>query len=76
MRFPGSASSWDDFVEGFKNRRLEEEYPYLWLDATFPKVREEGRVCSMALVIAVEVNQSGEREVLGLDVGMSEDGAF
>jgi putative transposase len=66
----------DDFVKEFKNRRLEGEYPYLWLDATFPKIREGGRVCSMALVIAVGVNQSGEREVLGFDVGMSEDGAF
>lgn len=66
----------DEFVEEFKNRRLEGEYPYLWLDATFPKVREGGRVCSMALVIAVGVNQQGEREILGFDVGMSEDGAF
>ncbi|HHW49341.1 MAG TPA: IS256 family transposase [Clostridiaceae bacterium] len=66
----------DDFVEEFKNRRLEGEYPYLWLDATFSKVREGGRVCSMALVIAVGVNQSGGREILGYDVGMSEDGAF
>jgi len=53
----------DEFVEEFKNRRLEGEYPYLWLDATFPKVREGGRVCSMALVIAVGVNQQGEREI-------------
>jgi len=59
----------DEFVEEFKNRRLEGEYPYLWLDATFPKVREGGRVCSMALVIAVGVNQQGEREILGFDVG-------
>jgi putative transposase len=66
----------DGFVTEFKNRILEGEYPYLWLDATFPKVREGGRVCSMALVIAVGVNQSGEREILGFDVGMSEDGAF
>jgi len=57
----------DEFVEEFKNRRLEGEYPYLWLDATFPKVREGGRVCSMALVIAVGVNQQGEREILGFD---------
>jgi putative transposase len=49
----------DNFVEGFKNRRLEGEYPYLWLDATFPKVREGGRVCNMALVTAIGVNQYG-----------------
>jgi len=66
----------DEFVEEFKNRRLEVEYPYLWLDATFPKVREGNKVCSMALVIALGVNQRGEREVLGFDVGMGEDGAF
>lgn len=66
----------DDFVEEFRNRKLESEYPYLWLDATFPKVREGGRVCNMALVIAVGVNKSGEREILGFDVGMSEDGEF
>lgn len=52
----------DDFVEEFRNRKLEGEYPYLWLDATFPKVREGGRVCSMALVIAVGVNKSGKEK--------------
>ena len=72
----GISKQLDGFVTEFKNRILEGEYPYLWLDATFPKVREGGRVCSMALVIAVGVNQSGEREILGFDVGMSEDGAF
>lgn len=51
-------------------------YPYLWLDATFVKVREGGRVVSVAVVIAIGVRASGEREVLGLDVGPSEDGAF
>jgi putative transposase len=72
----GISKQLDGFVTEFKNRILEGEYPYLWLDATFPKVREGGRVCSMALVIAIGVNQSGEREILGFDVGMSEDGAF
>src|ERR687894_831696 len=47
-----------------------------WLDATYLKVRRDGRVVSMAVVIAVAVRVTGEREVLGLDVGPSEDGAF
>lgn len=68
--------SLDEEVERFRNRRLEGEYPYLWLDATFVKVRDGGRVVSMAVVVAIAVRSSGEREVLGLDVGPSEDGAF
>ncbi len=66
----------DGEVERFRTRRLDGPYPYLWLDATFVKVRREGRVVSMAVVIAVGVRHTGEREVLGLDVGPSEDGAF
>jgi len=66
----------DAEVERFRTRRLEGPYPYLWLDATFLKVRQEGRVVSLAVVIAIAVRASGEREVLGLDVGPSEDGAF
>jgi len=66
----------DTEVERFRTRALAGPYPYLWLDATFPKVRQDGRVISMALVIAIGVNARGEREVLGLDAGPSEDGAF
>jgi putative transposase len=66
----------DEEVERFRQRRLEGAYPYLWLDATFVKVREGGRVVSMAIVLAIGVRSSGEREVLGLDVGPTEDGAF
>jgi putative transposase len=66
----------DEEVEHFRTRRLEGDYPYVWLDATFVKVRDQGRVVSMAVVIAVGVRASGEREVLGVDVGPSEDGAF
>jgi transposase-like protein len=66
----------DAEVERFRTRRLEGPYPYVWLDATFAKVREHGRVVSMAVVLAVGVRATGEREVLGLDVGPSEDGAF
>ncbi|WP_067929719.1 IS256 family transposase [Alicyclobacillus shizuokensis] len=66
----------DETVRQFKERPLEREYPYIWLDATFPKVREGGRVQSMAFVVAIGVTDTGEREVLGFDVGTSEDGAF
>jgi putative transposase len=66
----------DEVVQAFKNRPLEGEFPYVWLDATFPKVREGGRVQSMAFVIAIGVKATGEREVLGFDIGTSEDGSF
>lgn len=67
----------DEEVERFRNRPLEGPYPYIWLDATYLKARQDGRVVSTAVVIAVGVKgDSGEREVLGLDVGPSEDGAF
>jgi len=66
----------DEEVERFRNRPLTAPYPYLWLDATFVKVREAGRVVAQAVVVAVGVTASGVREVLGVDVGPSEDGAF
>jgi transposase-like protein len=67
----------DEEVERFRDRPLEGSYPYVWVDATYVKARQDGRVASTAVVIAVGVNaQTGEREVLGLDVGPSEDGAF
>jgi transposase-like protein len=67
----------DEEVERFRNRALEGSYPYVWVDATYVKARQDGRVASTAVVIAVGVKaQTGEREVLGLDVGPSEDGAF
>jgi transposase-like protein len=66
----------DKEVERFRTRNLEGPYPYIWLDGTFVKVRENGRVVSQAIVIAIAVTASGEREVLGMDVGPSESGAF
>src|ERR671931_122922 len=66
----------DSEVERFRQRKLEGSYPFVWLDATFVKVRHEHRVVSMAIVIAIGVNADGQREVLGLDVWPSEDGAF
>jgi putative transposase len=67
----------DEEVERFRTRPLEGPYPYVWIDATYVKARHDGRVVSVAVVVAVGVKgESGEREVLGLDVGPSEDGAF
>lgn len=66
----------DEEVARFRHRKLEGVYPYVWLDATFVKVRQDGHVVSMAVVIAVGVTAAGDREVLGLDVGPSEDGTF
>jgi putative transposase len=66
----------DQEVERFRTRRLEGPYPYCWLDATFVKVRQDGRIVNMAVVIAVGVNATGQREILGVDLGPSEDGAF
>jgi putative transposase len=66
----------DSVIGQFRTRRLDGPYPYLWLDATFVKARQDGKVVSVAVVIAVGVRASGEREVLGFDVGPSEDGAF
>jgi transposase-like protein len=67
----------DGEVERFRSRVLEGPYPYLWIDATYLKSRQDGRVASTAVVIAIGVKgDTGEREVLGLDVGPSEDGAF
>lgn len=66
----------DAEVERFRTRPLGAGYPYLWLDATFVKVRQDGRVVSQAVVVAVGVSAEGTREVLGVDIGPSEDGAF
>ena len=66
----------DAQVHAFRTRPLDDEYPYLMLDATFEKVRENGRVISMAVLIAVGVKRTGEREVLGVDVGPTEDLEF
>jgi putative transposase len=66
----------DAEVDQFRSRPLAGGYPYVWLDATYLKVRVDQRVVSQAVVIAIGVRASGEREGLGLDVGPSEDGAF
>ena len=66
----------DSEVEAFRARRIEGEHPYLWIDATYHKVRQDGRVQSMATVVAIGVTSDGERQVLGIDAGPSEDAAF
>ena len=66
----------DDKVNGFLDRSLEGDWPYLWLDATYVKVREAGRIVSVAVTVAVAVNDQGRREVLGMAIGASEAEAF
>ena len=64
----------DTEVEAFRSRSLAgEQYPYLWLDATYVKVREAGRVVSMAALVATAVAASGERRVLGLELAAGND---
>jgi hypothetical protein len=62
----------DDRVKAFLDRPIEGEWPYLWIDATYLKVRQEGRVVSVAVIVAVGVNTDGRREILGMDIGASE----
>ena len=69
------AQSLDEDVAAFRSLPLTDAFPYLWLDATFPKVREGGRVVNMALMIAIGVNDKGQRAVVGLALGTSESGA-
>lgn len=59
-------------VKAFLDRPIEGEWPYIWIDATYLKVRRGGRVVSVAAIIAVGVNTDGRREVLGLEIGTSE----
>jgi putative transposase len=66
----------DDRVMVFLNRRIDGEWPYLWLDATYLKVREGGRIVSIAAIIASAVNADGRREILGLGLGPSEAATF
>src|ERR1700723_3214802 len=62
----------DDRVKTFLNRPIEGDWPYLWIDATYVKVRQGGRIVSVAAIIAVGVNSDGRREVLGMEIGTSE----
>ena len=66
----------DDRIQSFLERPLEGDWPYLWLDATYVKVREAGRIVSVAVTVAVAVNDQGRREVLGMAIGASEAETF
>src|SRR3954468_9188273 len=66
----------DDRVKAFLSRPIEGDWPYLWIDATYVKVRESGRIVSVAVMVAVGVNSDGRREILGMDIGSSEAETF
>lgn len=66
----------DERVHAFLDRPLEGDWPYLWIDATYVKQRQAGRIVSVAAIIAVAVNTDGRREVLGMSVGPSEAEPF
>ncbi len=66
----------DERVNAFLERPLEGEWPYLWLDATYLKVREGGRIVSVAAIIAMAVSTDGRREIVGLSIGPSEAEPF
>jgi transposase-like protein len=62
----------DGKVKAFLERPIEGDWPYIWIDATYLKVRRGGRIVSVAAIIAVGVNSDGRREVLGMEIGTSE----
>ena len=66
----------DERVKAFLDRPIEGDWPYLWIDATYVKVRQNGRIVSVAVTVAVGVNADGRREVLGMDIGPSEAEPF
>jgi putative transposase len=66
----------DGKVKAFLERPIEGDWPYLWIDATYVKVRQAGRIVPVAVIIAVAVNGDGRREVLGMDIGTSEAETF
>ena len=66
----------DGKIGAFLDRPLEGDWPYLWLDATYVKVRQNGRIVSVAVIVAVAVNSDSRREVLGMTVGPSEAETF
>jgi transposase-like protein len=66
----------DEKVKAFLSRPIEGDWPYLWIDATYVKVRQNGRIVSVAVIVAVAVNSDGRREVLGMDIGPSEAETF
>ena len=66
----------DGKVKAFLERPIEGDWPYLWIDATYIRVRQNGRIVSVAVIVAVGANADGRREVLGMEVGPSEAEPF
>jgi len=66
----------DERVQAFLQRPIEGDWPYLWIDATYVKTRQAGRVVSVAVIIAVAVNNDGVREIIGVATGASEAEPF
>jgi transposase-like protein len=66
----------DERVKAFLTRPIEGDWPYLWIDATYVKVRQAGRIVSVAVIVAVGANSDGRREVLGMTIGCSEAEVF
>ena len=72
----GKCRGIDERVQAFLQRPLEGESPYLWLDATYVKVRKNGWVVSVAVIIVCVVNSDGRWEIIGMGIGESEAKAF
>ena len=66
----------DERVQAFLQRPIDGEWPYLWLDATYVKVRSDGRIVSVPVIVTVGVNNDGRREALGINIGASEAETF
>jgi transposase-like protein len=66
----------DGKIANFLERPLEGDWPYVWLDATYVKARQDGRIVSVAVIIAIGVNSDGRREILGMAIGVSEAETF
>jgi putative transposase len=66
----------DERVGAFLDRPLEGQWPYLWLDATYSRQREGGRIVTVAVIVAMAVNTDGRREIIGLQVGPSDPETF
>jgi putative transposase len=58
-------------VKAFLDRPIEGDWPYLWIDATYIKVRQNGRIVAVAVIVAVGANTDGRREILGMEIGPS-----
>ena len=66
----------DARVKAFLERPIEGDWPFIWLDATYLKARQHGRIVSVAAIVAVGANTEGRREILGLAIGPSEAETF